>query len=141
MFFFKSKMKKFQETMVGLAFEIAGNMKITLDYSDESIKKVEEILARTNEYYIRTKNDEGLVGISLEFAAYIIAVIEKNHGPGKWKKDDKEFGPDTFPYHWNGRIIFPYIWCMKRIFDGEMENVWCKYQTLVLNMPDDHLKA
>lgn len=126
--------KELQKTLTNLALQIGTYYKIDLDYSIDSVKKVEEILAKVSEEYQKTKNEEGLKGIALEFAAYIITVIEKNIESGKWERDSKEMGKETFPYKLSdGRDIFPYSWCLKRIYNGEGDNVWVKFQTLILN--------
>jgi len=127
--------------MTGNAIKMAEGFEINLDYSDESIQKVEEILAKINAHFINAQSDEGLSGIAFGFAGYIVTVIEKNHGAGKWEKDHKEAGADTFPFHWKGGTIFPYAWCMKRIIDGDSDNVWFKYQALVLKTPDNGSSA
>ncbi len=111
---------------VGMAFSI------DLDYTLESVKEIERICGLLHKEYQRTHDDEGLRGIALQLAAYITLVIEKNFDSGDWKRDDPEFGQDSFPYHWMGKTLFPFIWCSKRIFDGPAENVWKKFNALVL---------
>ncbi len=75
---------------------------------------------------------EGLNGIALEFAAYIVKTIRTNTKKGKWHRDHADFGKDTFPFEWNGQTIFPYGCCQKRIFDGEGDDLVFKYQVLIL---------
>jgi hypothetical protein len=71
-------------------------------------------------------------GIALEFAAYIVKVIETNYEPGEWVRDHPDFGKDAFPYRWKGKELFPFAWCQKRIFDGPADDVWAKFKALVL---------
>ncbi len=126
--------KELQKTLTDLALKLAKYYKIDLDFSVSSIEKVEEILSKISEDYQKTKNEEGIKGMALEMAAYTITVIEKNITVGKWERDSKEFGKDAFPYDLgDGNIIFPYAWSLKRIYDGEGDNVWSKFQTLVIN--------
>lgn len=125
--------KELQKKLTDLALELGRYYKIDLNFTDESVKKVEEILSKISEDYHKTKNEEGIDGMALELAAYIVTVIEKNITSGKWERDSKDFGKNTFPYDLgNENIIFPYAWCLKRIHDGESENVWLKFNALVL---------
>lgn len=127
-------LKELQKKLTDLALELGRYYKIDLNFTDESVKKVEEILSKISEDYHKTKNEEGINGMALELAAYIVTVIEKNIIGGKWERDSKDFGKNTFPYDLgNENIIFPYAWCLKRIHDGESENVWLKFNALVLD--------
>lgn len=103
-----------------------------LDFSHESIKEVESILSSFHRDYERTKSEDGLNGIALEFGAYIATTIQRNSGEGVLERAHPEFGEAAFPFHYAGGTIFPYMWCLKRIFDGAGDNVWSKYQVLVL---------
>ena len=125
---------KLQSDLTALAFKVAENFGVKLDFTHNSIEQVEKVLGLVHDEYKKTKNKEGLDGIALEFATYIISTIEKNLAKGRWERDSKEFGKDVFPYTLaDGRVIFPYAWCQKRIFDGEGDNIWTKYNTLVIN--------
>ena len=119
--------------LVRLAVDIGKGMRRSLDFTDSSIDAVESILSEIHDDYARTKDEEGLRGIALEFAAYVIEVIERNHGAGEWFRNHEEFGTETFPFNWKGVTIFPYAWCLKRIVDGKQEDVSAKYKALVLD--------
>ena len=135
----KENLNELQNKMTIYAIDIANAYNIKLDYSNHSIKNVEKILSQIHYEYVRSKNDEGLNGVALEFAFYIITVIEKNFEKGNVERNHKDFGENTFPFQWRGKIIFPYAWCQKRIFEGEADNVWAKYKTLVLDEKDTRL--
>lgn len=127
------ELAKLQNELTDLAIQIAAGSNIKLDFSIESVKQVENILGVIHTDYKKSKQEEGVRGIALEFAAYIVSVIEKNLEKGYWQRDSEEAGEDSFPYFLpDGRIIFPYGWCLKRIIDGASEDVWVKFQTLVL---------
>lgn len=115
-----------------LAMDIAEAFGIDLDHSLSSVEHVEEILGQLHDEYQKTGNDDGLAGVALECGAYIIEVIERNYESGTWKRDHGQFGNDSFPYEWRGSTIFPYGWCMKRIFDGPGDDVWVKFQSIVM---------
>jgi len=121
-----------QQELNKKAEEVGKLFGFTLDYSNSSIQDVEKILEKIHEEYIATKNFDGLRGVALEFASYIITTIEKNFTSGEWKRNGPEFGEETFPYYFNNQVIFPLNWCLKRISDGSSENVWDKYSALVL---------
>lgn len=128
----KKDMKALRTEMCGLGEKVAGLFGVKLDYSDDSIKEVERILGELHDEYRRTGNDDGLRGIALEFAAYMVSVIERLHGPVDWQRDHETFGKDSFPLYWNGSTLFPYSWCQKRIFDGPGDDILAKWQVCVL---------
>lgn len=109
------------------------SLRIRLDYSVESVAVVEQMLGRLHDDYVKTRNDEGLNGLALMFAAYIVQVTEQNFSAGVWERDNKAFGKASFPYHWEGTTLFPFAWCGKRIFDGSEDNVQAKFKTLVVD--------
>jgi len=127
-------MRQLKEQMSALAERIAREAFSThLDYSVESIRQVERILGAIHDDYKSTRSEEGLQGIALEFGVYIVKVIERHFGPAEWMRDHESLGKDTFPLQWRGSTIFPFQWCMKRIFDGPGDDVWLKFKTLVLD--------
>ena len=122
-----------KKQMTENALEIAKQFRVRLDYSHKSIKKVERILGKIHKSYVKTKNDDGLHGVALSFAAYIVTVIERNSSPGLWGRDHPDFGEESFPFEWQDTTLFPYAWCLKRIFDGKQDDVWAKYRAIVLS--------
>ena len=121
-------METLKEELSALAERIARKgFNIELNYSIDSVRQVEQILAEIHKEYNRTKNDDGIRGIALEFAAYIVKVIEQHFHKGIWKRDHPEFGRETFPYSW----------CLKRIVDGSQDDVWSKFQSLVISKVSD----
>ena len=127
------EMSNLKKKLTGLALQIAGAMNVKLDFSHKSVENVESILARIHDEYKKTRDDDGLRGIAVEFAAYMISVMEQNGLKGTWKRDHPDMGPQTFPYEWGEQTLFIYGWCMKRIFDGPGDDVWIKYKTFVLS--------
>jgi hypothetical protein len=107
---------------------------VKLDFSPQSIRDIENVLSGIHDEYLNSGDDTGLNGIALEFAAYIVEVMKRNYGPVKWDRDGSEFGLDSFPLLWRGRLLFPYAWCQKRIFDGPDDNVWIKFKLLVMDV-------
>lgn len=119
--------------LVPLAEQIAATLvpSTPLDYSPQSVQVVERVLALVHEDFVDSGSDDGLRGIALEFAAYLVEVIDRNYGPVEWLRDDLEFGSDSFPLLWRDQTLFPFAWCEKRIFDGPGDDVWMKFVTLV----------
>lgn len=129
-------MDKLKKELTGYAIEVAKEFRIELNFSHKSIKRVEKILSKIHKNFKKTGDEDGLHGIALEFAAYIICVIEQHSSSGLWKRNHPKLGEETFPYEWNNKTIFPYGWCMKRIYDGKGDNVWSKYKAIVLSEID-----
>ncbi len=129
------KLAPLRDELDGLALQVASNFGVKLDHSPNSVKKVEKILGTLHDEYAGTGSDEGMNGIAMEFAAYIIKVIELNFEPGTWNRNHPSLGEDSFPYHWRGQDIFPFAWCQKRIFDGPEDDVWAKFNLFVLSPP------
>lgn len=127
------ELSSLQRRLAGNAVQIAEAFGATLDFSHDSIDAVECVLGRLHDELQSTGNDDGYNGIALSFAAYIVTVIEQNLSPGIWKRDDDEMGPETFPFEWAGRTLFPHGWCLKRLFEGSADNVAVKYRALVLD--------
>lgn len=129
-----AEMARLRDESAPLAVRIADEgFGIRLDYSNESIAQVEVVLGHIHDEYRRTGNSEGLEGVALEFGAYIVAVIERNEGPGRWERDSPQMGKGTLPYYWRDRVLFPVIWCSKRIQDGPSENVAKKFDEIVMS--------
>ena len=122
-----------KEDFTQRALEVAKKFGIRLDFSHKSIKRVEKLLGKIHKEYAKTQNEEGLRGIALFFAAYIVTVIERNSSPGVWGREHPGFGDEAFPFEWQDVTLFPYEWCLKRIFDGDQDNVWIKYKAIVLS--------
>ena len=124
-----------QKKLAELALEIAkDNYAISLDFSHESIEQVENILADIHKEHKETGHEDGLNGVALEFGSYIAATIQKNTNIGRMERNHPDIGEDSFPFYWKGdEVMFPYGWCVKRIFDGPEDNVASKYRALVLD--------
>ncbi len=122
---------------IELALKSASDFGYKLDYSNESIQIVEKILSViSSDYKTNSREDGEVFKTAFVFAAYIIAVIERNilDKKGEWLVHDKEVGEETYPYTLkDGGTIFPVMWCMKRIVDGKQDDVWFKYRSFVLD--------
>lgn len=132
----------FEELLVFLPQEAVAIAKehhgVTLDYSPASIEQVELILGKLHDEYQSRGTTEGQRGLALAFGVYIGEVIRKQAGEGQWEQDHPVAGEGSMPLHWKGHASFPVAWCLKRLANGEEDNVWHKYQMIVgkeLGMP------
>jgi hypothetical protein len=120
-----------RQKLSGLAERIALGFKLTLDYSEQSVDRVEKVLAAIHVDYKKTRSEDGIRGIALNFAAYLVTVLERLYGPVIWRRDHPEMGEETFPVEWRGVTLFPYGWCLKRIVDGPGDDIRSKWKALV----------
>jgi hypothetical protein len=128
----EQEMIALRKKLCGLAERIANGFKLSLDYTDESVDCVEKVLSAVHADYKKTRSEKGIRGIALEFAAYLVTVLERLYGPVLWQRDHPEMGKETFPVEWRGVTLFPYGWCMKRILDGPGDDIRSKWNALVL---------
>jgi len=112
--------------------ELAKENGVTLDFSDDSIKEIEKLLAECHREYKKQKSEEGFHGLAMMFGAYLGEVIRKKGFGGTWGCDHPQMGEDTFPFYWRDHTLFLYAWCAKRIFDGDGDDVVFKYKALIL---------
>lgn len=82
------------------ALEVAKESGVTLDFSDNSIKDVEKILAQCHREFKKLKSEEGFHGLSMMFGAYIGEVVRKKGFGGTWGRDHPQMSEDTFPFYW-----------------------------------------
>lgn len=121
---------KIQKEGAEIAIAQAKLYNLNLDYSDNSIKKLDNVLDKLNkEYLINNNCKTKLENLSIIFGLYIIEVFERNHGKGYLERRLLASQEDTFPYYWKGNIIFPCIWCLNKIFDTKSEEIWNLYKT------------
>uniref|UniRef100_UPI004049DD2B hypothetical protein n=1 Tax=Flavobacterium sp. TaxID=239 RepID=UPI004049DD2B len=114
-----------------IAVEFARAYNFKLDYSDDSLKKVDKLLTIFGKEYLETKNKKNFESFALTFGLYIIEVMERNHGKGYLERKLLGLEKDDFPYYWNGNLIFPCIWCLDRIFKNDADNVWEMYKKVI----------
>jgi hypothetical protein len=133
-------------TLVKLATQIASeDYGIELDFSEASLGEVDRILLDLHKQSSSLPDGEtklqGLQGIALEMAAYVVEIIEAKYGKGVWKRNSKEFGVDSWPYSHNDITIFPVAWCMKCIVNGSSDRPTDKYRQFINLINDRPNKA
>jgi hypothetical protein len=130
----------FEELLVFLPKEAVSIAKdahgVVLDFSPQSVEKVEMILGKLHAEYTKRGTSEGQRGLALAFGVYIGEVIRRQAGEGRWERDHPQMGEGAMPLYWKGHTSFPVAWCLKRLANGEEDNVWVKYRLIV----DENLK-
>lgn len=99
---------------------------ITLDYSLESVRIVEEELGRIAKDVDGANPKAGTFGIAMGYGAYIGEIFRRRDG-GSWAADHPIGGQNSYPLTLNtNNVIFPVGWCWKRLTSGEEDNVYHK---------------
>jgi hypothetical protein len=99
---------------------------IDLDYSVDSVKVIEEELARVAKDVDKANPQKGTFGLAAGYGAYIGEVFRRRDG-GSWAVDHSVGGPGSYPLTTKSNTtIFPVGWCWKRLTVGEEDNVYHK---------------
>lgn len=110
---------------VGLAKSSYG---ITLDYSPDSVKSVEKLLAvKYDLQKTQPMSEAEMADTAHMFGAYIGEVMKRMR-PGHWARDSA-LGKDTLPFTFSDsrEQSFPCAWVYHRLKNGEEDNVWTKF--------------
>ena len=113
-----------------LAVEEGKRRNYKLDYSDTSIRTMDQMLNHIRNENLRAGNPTLLGDLSIIFALYTIAVIEKNYETGYLQKRLVGEETDSLPYYYRGKLIFPYFWCLNKLSNKNAEDIWPQFQTL-----------
>jgi hypothetical protein len=127
---------QFMAALAEEAIRYAATRNVTLDYSPDSVAKVEEMLEELHKSFAAGQlSDIDLQLHAHQFGAYIGEVLRRQYG-GHWAEDHHAAGPKTYPIHWQKKnspdpnASFTVGWCGKRIVNGPEDNVWHKYQVV-----------
>ena len=116
---------------IKLADYVLGTFGGKLDWTDESIEKVEELLDYFHQQAKKDKPTEAEVfAFAKGFGSYIGEVYRRNHG-AEWGL--VTFSGSTSPglRSDSGIEFWPWGRAQQRIVEGPSNNVWHYYQTLV----------
>lgn len=103
---------------------------VTLDYSPDSVKEVEKLLATKFELQkTHPMTEDELADAAHLWGSYIGEVIKRMHA-AHWTRDSAAMGKDTLPIVFNdtGEESYPCAWVYHRLKNGEEDNVWTKFQ-------------
>jgi len=113
------------------------NFGTTLDGSEASVAKVEELLGTLHESMPAQNPSADVVGTFAKiFGSYVGEVFRKNHG-GVWGFCADVVGAKQYALEKNGQILWPHARVYKRLVEGPANNVWHYYQVLAQNPPAD----
>lgn len=118
---------------------------VTLDYSEASVEKVEEILAKIHEKISKATRirilrvltappPDYVDTVSKMFGGYIGEVFKRHYG-GEWSLDETTFpGEIVYTFSIQGHRIWPHFKAGKRVVNGYEDNVWHYYQVLARDL-------
>lgn len=113
------------------------NFGVALDWSDNSIKQIEQIAALLHENYVKNKPPENTLNIFVKaIGSYVGEVYRRNHG-AEWgwvtMNDQRIVGLKAK----TGTTFWPWGKARKRITGGPEDNIWHYYQVLSEPKGDD----
>lgn len=117
------------------AVEIAGSMGVQLDYSEESLKKVDEILEKYHQgipkgikkLFIKGPTEEQITQMSKVWGGYVGEVFRRNLG-GEWRMS-KSFS-NALSLSINSIELYPPSKVNKRIINGKEDEIYFYYLVL-----------
>ena len=109
-----------------------GDFSIKLDYSDASIRQVEEILAECHRGLVAANpSPEQIERYARIFGCYIGETFRRNHR-ATWGATPSDNGKmPSMRSDCSGTVFYPWMRAHKRITIGESENVMAYYQYLL----------
>lgn len=130
-----SKMEKLAEQQV---IDAWSKYQVALDFSVKSIQAEERMLDKmTQSAEFRALPPTEQKTAAFIAGAYLGEVIRRHHN-GVWSVDSPDGGRFSFPVILDQTYeVFPCMWCVKRLGYGANENIWRKYQALVVNRTND----
>ncbi len=105
------------------------NFRVALDWSEESVRQVEAILATLHDSLASTHpTAETIWTFAKTFGSYVGEVYRRHHGGtgGVVEMDGQKM-----PGIQSGTTFWPWVRARKRITAGPEENIWNYYQALV----------
>lgn len=108
----------------------ASNFGMQLDWSDSSVRRVEEMLGRLHDEMAQSNPPEETVWtFAKAFGSYVGEVLRKHHG-GEWGMVN--LNGQEFPgiCQDGGQLCWPWARAHKRIVNGPEDNIWHYYQVL-----------
>jgi hypothetical protein len=130
---FAEKVKLFRPPAAGRPGHVTiGDFRIRLDYSDASIRDVEDILAEFNRELPAAKPEpEQIERFARIYGCYIGETFRRNHG-ATWGATPHGNGKmPSMRSDRSGTVFFPWMRAYKRITEGDSENVAAYYEYLL----------
>jgi hypothetical protein len=126
-------MDKYMASLSAQAVKRAGSSYgVNLDYSPDSVKEVEKILAAKYELQKAHPMAETEIADAADlWGAYIGEVVKRVH-PAHWVRDSDVAGKNALPivYEDHSGESYPCAWVYRRLKNGDEDNVWVKFHLL-----------
>ncbi len=109
----------------------ANNFQVVLDWSEESVRQVEQMLGRLHDEMGNARPPEEAVWtFAKAFGSYVGEVLRRHHG-GEWGM--VSMGDESFPgiRQPKGGLCWPWSRAHKRLVNGAEDNVWHYYTAIV----------
>jgi hypothetical protein len=104
---------------------------VTLDFTDDSIRRVETILDRFHSDFKRDHpTDEQISKFAQMLGSYIGEVFRRNHG-ASWGKVTMDGATVPGMSSTRGLLLWPWTRTFNRIVKGPEDNMWHYYQKLL----------
>ncbi|WP_222708603.1 hypothetical protein [Paenibacillus sp. N3.4] len=121
------------------AVELAGKMGLQLDFSEESLKIIDEILERYHQgipkgikkIFSKGPSEDQIIQMSKIWGGYVGEVFRRNLG-GYWEMSKKI--DNAIVLRINSTELFPPAKVNKRIVNGKEDGIYFYYQVLKNNM-------
>ena len=94
---FKTAAELTQWLSVQAVSDAEKNSHITLDFTPESIQKVETILGSLHDHYVKNPKSISANGLGSAYGAYIGEVIRRTEKHARWERDDPVAGEKSYP--------------------------------------------
>jgi hypothetical protein len=124
---FKSTDELVQYSAAEAVADAAKQDHVELDYSVDSIEKVDGILGKLHDLYVKDQSSVLVAPLARAYGAYIGEAIRRSEPGTKWARDHRVMGEKSYPLNWRGGESFPMAWCYRRIVNGPEDDVWIKY--------------
>jgi len=128
--------QKIRELYKKLAPEIVADSAkyhIRLDYTIDSLKAVDTVLAALHKEYIELSKDmteeteTGYLGYAEMLGCYMLAVVDKQGTPGRLTVVTDEFGT-AYGFTFQSGAFCDFVsWCRKAILNGNSDAVYPKF--------------
>lgn len=137
---FDREMHAVQRRMLPHAQAIGQNNGVELDYSDESIARIDAMMPGiVKEFHDegitivpdQVEQDPGVLGIVEALGCYVVQCIENNHRKGVWVQEPG--------YPWPGyniskeRTLYPFDWVLKKTIDPEGYSLAERYGKFIID--------
>jgi hypothetical protein len=107
----------------------ASEFQATLDYTPQSIERLESILEALHQKHAAQQFSEERLATKANLWGAYIGEVARRMRDGHWQRDSEWGGKESAPLvHAGGAEVFPPAWAYHRIMNGAEDNAWNKFQ-------------